>query len=61
MRKQWAALTVYLTDGDLAIDSNAAERALRGTAVGRKNWLFFGSETGGSINKVRLSAASRAR
>ena len=52
MRKQWAALSVYLTDGDLAIDNNAAERALRGTAVGRKNWLFFGSETGGQTAAV---------
>jgi transposase len=37
---QWSALNVYVTDGDLAIDNNAAERALRGVAVGRKNWLF---------------------
>ncbi|HLW68621.1 MAG TPA: IS66 family transposase, partial [Gemmataceae bacterium] len=40
VRKQWAALNVYLTDGDLAIDNNAAERALRGTAVGR-NYAQF--------------------
>ena len=44
---QWPALNVYLTDGDLRIDNNAAENALRGTAIGRKNWLFWGSETGG--------------
>jgi transposase len=55
VRKQWAALNVYLTDGDLAIDNNAAERALRGTAVGRKNWLFFGSETGGQTAAVLTS------
>ena len=36
-------LSGYATDGDLAIDNNAAERALRGVAVGRKNWLFWGS------------------
>ena len=47
VRNQWQALNVYLTDGDLSIDNNTAERALRGTAIGRKNWLFFGSETGG--------------
>lgn len=35
------------TDGRLALDSNAAERALRGVAVGRKNWLFAGSDRGG--------------
>jgi transposase len=55
VQNQWTALTVYLTDGDLAIDNNAAERALRGTAVGRKNWLFFGSETGGQTAAVLTS------
>jgi hypothetical protein len=44
---QWTALTRYLDDGDLDIDNNAAERALRGVAVGRKNWLFAGSDSGG--------------
>jgi transposase len=43
---QWQALNVYVTDGDLAIDNNAAERALRAIAVGRKNWNFFGSDFG---------------
>jgi len=44
---QWDALTVYTTDGDLAIDNNAAERAIKPFAIGRKNWLFFGSDQGG--------------
>lgn len=44
---QWAALNRYVEDGDLAIDNNAAEWALRGIAVGRKNWLFAGSDEGG--------------
>jgi len=44
---QWSALTVYITDGDLAIDNNAAERAIKPFAIGRKNWLFFGSARGG--------------
>jgi transposase len=44
---QWNALTVYLRDGDLAIDNNAAERALKPFCLGRKNWLFFGSDRGG--------------
>ena len=43
----WAALTRYTEDGRLAIDNNAAERALRTVAVGRKNWLFFGNDRGG--------------
>lgn len=44
---QWAALCVYTTDGRLAIDNNASENALRRVAVGRKNWLFAGSDNGG--------------
>lgn len=47
VRGQWAALTRYLQDGRLAIDNNAAERALRPVAVGRNNWLFAGSDEGG--------------
>jgi transposase len=46
-RAQWGALTRYLEDGVLDIDNNAAERALRRVAVGRKNWLFAGSDAGG--------------
>lgn len=41
---QWDALCVYTTDGDLAIDNRAAEYALRRVAIGRKNWLFCGSD-----------------
>jgi hypothetical protein len=44
---QWTALNVYITHGDLAIDNNAAERAIKPLAIGRKNWLFFGSDHGG--------------
>jgi transposase len=52
---QWAALQVYVTDGDLAIDNNNAERALRKIAVGRKNWLFFGSDSGGTTAAILAS------
>jgi transposase len=45
--KRWPALTRFLNDGLLEIDNNIAERALRGIAIGRKNWLFAGSKTGG--------------
>ena len=45
--RHWIALTRYLEDGRTRIDNNAAERALRVVAVGRKNWLFAGSENGG--------------
>jgi len=44
---RWSALTRYRDDGRLEIDNNAAERALRAVALGRKNWLFAGSDDGG--------------
>ncbi|CAH2896420.1 MAG: Mobile element protein [uncultured Paraburkholderia sp.] len=44
---QWAALTLYIDDGAVEIDNNAAERALRAVALGRKNFLHFGSDSGG--------------
>jgi hypothetical protein len=43
----WPALTRYCDDGRLEIDNNAAERALRVVALGRKNYLFAGSDAGG--------------
>ncbi len=43
----WIALTRYRDDGRLEIDNNAAERSLRAVALGRKNWLFAGSDDGG--------------
>ena len=46
-RNQWEALNRYVEDGDLAIDNNFAERAMRPVAIGRKNWLFVGSEQAG--------------
>jgi len=46
--KNWTALTRYCEDGNLEIDNNATERAIRGVAVGRNNWMFFGSDHGGS-------------
>ena len=47
LRRQWRAFTRFLDDGDLAIDNNASERALRMVAIGRKNWMFAGSDAGG--------------
>jgi transposase len=52
---QWPALCVYTSDGDLAIDNNAAENALRRVALGRKNWLFCGSDRGGHTAAVLFS------
>jgi hypothetical protein len=45
MQKNWKALTRYLEDGDLPTDNNHTERSLRGLAIGRNNWTFFGSES----------------
>ena len=44
---RWNALTRYLHDGRVEIDNNAAERSIRGVALGRKNYLFAGSDAGG--------------
>ncbi len=44
---RWAALTRYADDGRVEIDNNAAERSIRDAALGRKNWLFAGSDAGG--------------
>ena len=43
----WSALTRYRDDGRIEIAHNAAERSLRAVALGRKNWLFAGSDDGG--------------
>jgi transposase len=47
MLKRWAAFTRFLEDGRICLTNNAAERALRCVAVGRKNWTFCGSDRGG--------------
>ena len=52
---QWDALTVYTSDGNLAIDNNASENALRRVALGRRNWLFCGSDKGGHTAAVLFS------
>jgi transposase len=50
--KNWTALTRYCGDGDLEIDNNGTERSLRGWAIGRSNWTFFGSDAGGKTAAV---------
>lgn len=52
---QWEALCVYASDGDLNIDNNVSERALRRIAVGRGNWMFCGSDNGGNTAAVLFS------
>jgi transposase len=48
MLKRWPAFTRFLDDGRVCLSNNAAERALRGIALGRKSWLFAGSDRGGA-------------
>ena len=47
MLSDWTAFTRFLADGRICLTNNAAERALRGIALGRKSWLFAGSDRGG--------------
>lgn len=47
MLKRWNAFTRFLDDGRICLSNNAAERAVRGTAMERKSWLFCGSDRGG--------------
>ena len=58
--RQWQALTTYTSDGRLSIDNNAAERALRAIAVGRKNWMFFQRESGGRTAAILFSLLKTA-
>ena len=60
LRNNWDALKRFLSDGHLPIDNNEAERALRRIAVGRKNWLFVGSENGGERTAVILTVIASA-
>ncbi len=52
-QNQWIALNAYVTQGFLAIDNNASERALKRVAIGRKNWLFAGHDAAAE-NTARL-------
>ena len=58
---RWEALTRYAEDGSLEIDNNAAERALRAVALGRKNYLFAGSDKGGERAAVLYSLIGTAK
>ena len=63
-RNQWEALRRYTEDGRLTIDNNLSERTLRHQAIGRKNWLFLGSEAAGpraAVLYTILAGAKRHR
>jgi transposase len=53
--KRWSTFTRFLDDGRICMTNNAAERAVRGIAVGRRNWTFCGSDTGGERAAVMFT------
>jgi transposase len=55
MQKRIGAFTRFLSDGRICLSNNAAERALRGIALGRKSWLFAGSDRGGERAAVMFT------
>ena len=58
---RWDALTLVLRDGRACIDNNAAERSMRPMTLGRKNWLFAGSDSGGRSAAAAYSLIQTAR
>ena len=59
--KRWAAFTRFLDDGRICMTNNAAERAVRGIAVGRRNWTFCGSDSGGQRAAVIYTLIETAK
>jgi len=58
---RWGSLTRYTADGRLEMSNNAAERAVRPLALGRKNWLFAGSDTGGDRAAIMYTIIETAK
>jgi len=61
MLNRWPAFTRFLEDGRICLSNNAAERALRGIALGRKSWLFAGSDRGGQRAAIMYSLIVTAK
>ena len=61
MLKRWEAFSRFLDDGRICLTNNAAERALQGIALGRKAWLFAGSDRGGERAAAMYSLIVTAR
>ena len=60
-RNQWADLQTYTRDGELSIDNNVSERSVRAQAIGRKNYLFVGSDRGGRTAATLYSLVGTCR
>ena len=58
---RWASFTLFLGDARVAIDNNAAERAIRPIAIGRKNFLFAGADAGGEILADAMTVIETAK
>lgn len=58
---QWDKLTVYLTDGQINIDNNRAERAIKPFVIGRKNWLFSNTGNGARSSAMLYSIIKTAK
>jgi transposase len=58
---RWASFTLFLDDGRVAIDNNAAERALKAVVLGRKNFRFAGSDAGGEILADAMTVIETAK
>lgn len=61
MLKRWSSVTRFLEDGRVCLWNNAAERAVRGIALGRKSWLFCGSDRGGNRAALMYSMIVTAK
>ena len=61
MLKRWDSFVHFLDDGQICLTNNAAERALRGIALGRKSWLFAGSDRGGVRAAVMYTLIGTAK
>ena len=61
MLKRWDGFARFLDDGRICLTNNAAERALRGIALGRKSWLFAGSDRGGERAAVMYTLIGTAK
>ncbi len=61
MLNRWDAFVRYISDGRIRIDNNVIERLLRPVAIGRKNFLFFGSEKGGQTAATLYTLVQSAR
>jgi transposase len=61
MLKRWPAFTAFLEDGRICLTNNAAERALRCVALGRRNWTFCGSDRGGERAATMYTLVATAK